>query len=59
MRKMSLSQMPHEDLADNEVEITIEADGQVSVRGNNIDNMEEIKEMLAEMGIYLEDSEAQ
>lgn len=51
--------MPHEDLADNEVEIVIGADGQVSVRGNNLDHMEEIKEMLAEIGIYLTDSEAQ
>ena len=51
--------MPHEDLADNEVEITIDKNGQVSVRGNNLDNMEEIRGMLAEMGIYLENSEAQ
>ena len=50
--------MPHDDLADNEVEIVIE-DGQVSIRGNNLDHMEEIKEMLAEMGIYLMVSEAQ
>ena len=51
--------MPHEDLADNEVEIKIDKNGQVSVRGNNLDNMEEIRGMLAEIGIYLEDSEAQ
>ena len=51
--------MPHEDLAENEVEITIDENGQVSVRGNNLDRMEEVREMLAEIGIYLEDSEAQ
>ena len=46
--------MPHQDLDEDGVEITIDKNGQVSVRGNNIDNMDEIVKMLAEMGIHME-----
>ena len=48
-------QMPHPDLSEDEVEITIDHDtGQVSVRGNNLEMMEEAKKMLAEIGIFVE-----
>ena len=48
-------QMPHPDLGEDEVEITIDHDtGQVSVRGNNLEMMEEAKKMLAEIGIFVE-----
>ena len=46
--------MPHPDLGEDEVEIIIDYDGQVSVRGNNLEMMEEAKKMLAEIGIFVE-----
>ena len=47
--------MPHPDLGEDEVEVTIDhGTGQVSVRGNNLEMMEEAKKMLAEIGIFVE-----
>ena len=47
--------MPHHDLGEDEVEIVIDHDtGMVSVRGNNLEMMEEAKKMLAEIGIIVE-----
>tara|TARA_B100002052_G_scaffold299162_1_gene335830 strand:+ start:23836 stop:23979 length:144 start_codon:yes stop_codon:yes gene_type:complete len=47
--------MPHPDLGEEELEITIcKNTGMVSVRSNNLEMMEEAKKMLAEIGIFVE-----